>query len=367
MARRDLYFLDKVKENQAKDLNMIVTSMAFAREKHDDNAITKDRMRYVIPFFERYWKFWRTMDRSRPEWEASSREFLRAVRDLARYMGFDSNFRGRADWGKCALEVAEALGDREAVIELCTSTISWPLLQLGELDEAGHFAKLGYDAAIADGAHSQAALAARTLSGVARDLCAAGQGFDEKARRDATSYATLAYRAARACANEDLRYSAIFDLSNAAMLGAHWLRAERGYRILVRRFEAALARSGHERGEAPALQERLASRYGDLAICLICQGRTHEARQYFSEGAKLQELLDSAIMRAESCFNSGALARLEGDETLARAFEQRGETEFATLGITRLPRVRQYLEIASRQIGVTVDELRAKDLLARTP
>jgi hypothetical protein len=101
------------------------------------------------------------------------RLFVQSVTAIARFLGYRNALDDRVKWGKAALGVAELLKDDLTIAELCASTISWPLLQLGRNEEAKGYCVRGLEAARkfehSTAAHRWAGNAARTLSGIARD------------------------------------------------------------------------------------------------------------------------------------------------------------------------------------------------------
>jgi hypothetical protein len=261
----------------------------------DNNEILEAEIPTIIQSMEDAYSDWKRQTHRSNEWPDRDREFLAAVTNLARYLGYRANFRDRVEWGMRALDVAERLDDKAAEVELCASIISWPLLQMGDLARAETYSQKGYDLAVDVGKWREAALAARTLSGIYRDRSTEQPGSNAEIVGLAQKWAGRAYLCARRAGDRDLRLSAIFDHANAAMLSAaSWRRAERGYRVVVADFER----------RSPRDVERLASRLGDLGHALICQGKDDEAEVYYRRSEDVLQSFESPIIRAELTFNS---------------------------------------------------------------
>jgi tetratricopeptide (TPR) repeat protein len=322
------------KAKEVKTASLYLAKCVVAKDDNETLDADSETIRRSLEYAYNNWK--RKPNRSN-EWPDRDREFLGAVMNLARYLEFRSNFRDRVTYGMQALEVAAGLNDKAAEIELCASTISWPLLQMGDLAGAEVYSQKGYDLAIGAGKWREAALAARTLSGIFRDQSTGHPKSNAANIQLAQKWAGKAFHCARRCDDRDLRLSAIVDHANAAMLKGAWRRAERGYRLMVSDLER----------RSPIDVERLAARLGDLGHVMICQGKVDEAEGYYRRSEALLRSFYSEFMKAELTFNFAAVARARGRIAEAETLAAAGRNAFQKLGIIRDARVDQYLKIAA--------------------
>jgi hypothetical protein len=135
----------------------------------DDNERLGNDLPNIQKGLEYAYQQWEKNPLGSDVWPERDQEFVNAVMKLARFLGFRADFRERVLWGKRGLKVAEAIGAEKAVVELCASTISWPLLQMGDYTAAEYYSNKGYAMAVEAQMWQEAGLAARTLSGIARD------------------------------------------------------------------------------------------------------------------------------------------------------------------------------------------------------
>jgi tetratricopeptide (TPR) repeat protein len=269
-------------------------------------------------------------------YEDEVHDLIRCIRCMAGHQGFRSEFRSRVEWGIRALALAERLDDSEHIAELCASTIAWPLLQLGEYAEARKHCSRGYAVARFRKLPRLAGLAARSLSGIARDLFIDDPEGHPDYAAEALRWAKEAYECGRESGDYDLKTSAIFDLANAAMLQGNWRRAEKGYRVVV-----AVAERRKD-------MERYGARLGDLAHSLMCQGRIKEAQSLYEKAGKIAASIDSKVMTAENTFNLAAVERELGNINEAERLTMEARKAFATLGIRRPSRIEQFLSLAKK-------------------
>lgn len=263
--------------------------------------------------------------------------FVRAVRELARFLGYRNALNDRVAWGKSALEVAELLGDNLAIAELCASTIAWSLLQLGDYPATERYCLEGIEAARRCGDSPSAArwagYAARSLSGIARD---ADDGLT--ARR----WAEQAAMYARRCGDGLLARGAQMDFGYAALLRGDFEQAEHLFADLAA-FE--------ERGEA---KDRLANRTGDTALAIMNRAlrsnddreRTQlcdQARTKVERSLRLGQEIKHAVMVGECEISLATLARIQGDEDEYRRLMSSGRHRLTELGIRRKGRAEQFV------------------------
>jgi tetratricopeptide (TPR) repeat protein len=265
------------------------------------------------------------------------REFVASVAALARFLGFRSALDERVSWGKDALKVAERLGDDLAIAELCSSTIAWPLLQLGKNDEAKSYSLRGLKAARQckdqEAAGRWAGNAARTLSGIARD---------SKDGDSALEWAEQAAAYARICGDPVLAKGAELDFGYAALLRGNFTEAEDRFRSLL---------SSEESGED---NERIGYRCIDVALAVmnrairsgveieklrLCQ----EARLLLERALGLATQINHEIMIGEAKIGLAVIARALGDEDNYSRLLADGRRRFAELGIRRGGRWEQFV------------------------
>jgi hypothetical protein len=267
------------------------------------------------------------------------RLFISSVMALARFLGFRNALDERVRWGKAALEIAEQLEDNLAIAELCASTISWPLLQLGNNEDAERYSLSGLEAAqrCKDSvvAARWAGNAARTLSGVARD------------RNDGdTAYywAGQVAKYAAICQDQLLIRGAGLDFGYAALLREDFLEAESRFR--------ALAEFEDNRKDKDI--ERIANRSGDLALAIMNQAiRAEDALDKIELCSQTRAIYERCLSLGQEINHRVVVAEAEaGLAIVARALDEDDEYErliascrrrFEELGINRESRAEQFI------------------------
>jgi tetratricopeptide (TPR) repeat protein len=252
--------------------------------------------------------------------------FIKAVNRFARYLGSKGSYRDRIVWGKKALEIAEEIGDNVAVAELCASTIAWPLLQQGKYDQAKEYCERGLNAALQSNSFRWAGEAARSLSGIARDL---------KQPEEALLWAKRAFRYARQAIPRDkfvilLKRGAVMDLGYAALLNGKYREAEKRFQALLRLYIS-------EDDD----KERIANFHGGLAIVLLNQGRVDEAEKLLNKALEIaSELQNNQVIIAETEFSLAIVA-----DVRAHRLRLHAQHIFDQLGIERPSRSQQFVDL----------------------
>jgi tetratricopeptide (TPR) repeat protein len=298
-------------------MNHMEYYLRYAHVNSHDNATLEQEYNNILLALEEAYQAWQHGILSRDV----ANSFIESVNKFARFLGYRANFQERVKWGKRTLEVAERDNHRLAIAELSASVIAWPLLQLGEWEQAKVYAQKGMDAALQCQSPRWAGEAARTLSGIARDQ----QQADE-----AKHWAKMAFVYARQSRHTLLKKGAILDLAYAAMVAHNFIRAERLFRVLVE-----LAQEDNDRERAP-------ERMGDLALAILNQHRLKEARKLFEDARPMVEVLNNDIMKGELAFSLAKIEQLLGNDSRAKELALEGRRIFELLGVKRPPRAEQF-------------------------
>lgn len=267
------------------------------------------------------------------------RLFITAVLALARFLGYRNALDDRIKWGERALPIAERLEENLAISELCGSTICWPLLQQGKLEDAERYSLRGLEAALRHddlvvGA-KWAGSAARTLSGVARD------------RKDGETAYYWAGRAAEyAIISQDelLIRGAELDFGYAALIRGDFVEAEQRFSRLA----------NFEESKADKDIERLANRTGDLALAIMNQAVRAEdgarktrlclrVRAIYERCLSLSQAIEHRVAVAEAESGLAMVALALGDEREHERLTTSCHRGFAELGIIRESRAEQFI------------------------
>ncbi|MFI1176697.1 hypothetical protein [Streptomyces melanogenes] len=263
--------------------------------------------------------------------------YIRAVGALARFLGFRNALSERVTWGKSALEVAVLIGDDLAIAELCSSTIAWPLLQLGDYPETERYCLEGLKAA---GRCGNSGVAARWAGNASRSLCGIARDADDGSK--AQHWAEKAEMYGRRCGDESLIRGAKLDFGYAAMLLGNFEEAERLFANLLEEEE----RGGDD--------ERVGNRSGDLALAIMNQAlrcddiaeRTRlcdRASANMERGLRLGIKISHSVMVGEGEMGLATLARIRGDEREYQRLIASGRRHFEKLGIRRKGRAEQFV------------------------
>jgi hypothetical protein len=267
------------------------------------------------------------------------RLFIAAVLAIARFLGFRNALDDRVKWGEDALAIAERLDDNLAIAELCASTICWPLLQQGKLEDAERYSRRGLEAALryedATIGAKWAGSAARTLSGVARDRNDGETAYYWAGR--AAEYASI-------CQDQLLIRGAELDFGYAALLREDHAEAERRFQPLV----------DFEESKADKDIERLANRSGDLALAIMNHAIRAEdsalktrlclqAREIYERCLSLGQEIEHRVVIAEAESGLAIIARVLGEEREYERLTESCHRRFAELGITRESRAEQFI------------------------
>jgi len=267
------------------------------------------------------------------------RLFMTAVMALARFLGFRNALDDRIKWGEAALAVAERLDDNLAIAELCASTICWPLLQQGKVEDAERYSRRGLEAALrCDDAMigaKWAGSAARTLSGVARDRNDGETAYYWAGR--AAEYASI-------CQDQLLIRGAELDFGYAALIREDFTEAERRFRALAE----------FEDRKADKDIERLANRTGDLALAIMNQAIRMgdsatknqlclQAREIYERCLSLGQRIEHRVAVAEAESGLAIVARALGEDREYERLTESCHRRFAELGITRESRAEQFI------------------------
>jgi hypothetical protein len=273
------------------------------------------------------------------------RRFITAVMALARFLGYRNALDDRVKWGENALVIAEQLHDDLAIAELCSSTICWPLLQLGKGEDAERYSRRGLEAALryddATIGAKWAGNAARTLSGVARDRNDGETAYYWAGR--AAEYASI-------CQDQLLIRGAELDFGYAALIREDFAEAERRFRALA----------DFEESRADKDIERLANRTGDLALAIMNQAIRMEdsalktqlclqARAIYERCLSLGQGIENRVVVAEAEGGLAIVAGVLGERGECERLTESSHRRFAELGITRESRAGQFIRFAAAE------------------
>lgn len=264
--------------------------------------------------------------------------FIDSVSQLAGFLGNRGDLQGRVAWGKKALEVAKKIGHISSVAEVCASVIAWPLLQLGDYEQAKKYCEQGMQAALQCQELKWAGRAARSLSGIARDQSQA---------IDAEYWAKQAFRFSQQSRDMDLKKGALLDLGYAALLNHEYIGAEKRFRILAKLAEENLDKEKLANRSLDLAKEILANRSFDVGLAILNQGRVDEARKLYEKGFALAEELKSKVAIGEAEFGLAKVAEASGDLERAKELNSSARHRFDLVGVTRLGRAEQFVEFRS--------------------
>ena len=297
--------------------------LRWAKDHAEDNNVLEQDRIHILLAFQRAYSEWQN---GRIPMELAA-TFVSSVNSFARFLGYRGELQERINWGKQALEVAEQTGQLSAVAELCASTIAWPLLQIGNHEEAKKYCEQGIQAARQSKEPRWMGEAARTLSGIARDQ---NRGDESK------DWAKRAFRYGREARDKRVKRGAVLDLGYAALLHQNYTAAERRFRLLLN-----LAKEDDDK-------ERMANRSVAVAIALLDQGLTEEPFHLYQSALALGEELESEVIMGEAESLLGKIEQVRGDASHAKELALSATRRFERVGIRRQSRAEQFVVLGSR-------------------
>jgi len=247
--------------------------------------------------------------------------FVNSVNTFARFLGFSGRLKSRVELGKRGLEIADKINYKEAIAELCCSTIPWALLQQGNYGEAKTFCLKGLDIALATDAIKLAGEATRSLCGIARD----NMNYAES-----KEWAEKALEYGSRCNNQGLIRGAKMDLAYTGFIKHDYISAEKILRDLL---DIYIAEKD---------LEKIANFNAGLGIAILNQKRIKEAKKLFDKAFNLGKLLDSQIIMGEAEFGLAKAAEMEHKVNLSEKLKRQAINKFRLADIKRLGRAYQF-------------------------
>jgi hypothetical protein len=319
-------------EQRAAKLRCAAYYQEFLVENGGNNAQLAAQGQNVLAAIE--WVYEATL--AFPDERRIGATLVSLVNTYARYLGATANLEVRVLWGERAAKSASTLSDPEIVARLYSSTLAWPLLQLGRHEEARRYANLGLAAArncnnlhVADKwiAHS-----ARMLAGAARD---------EKLADESHLWAIEAASRSAACGDAGLARGAVMDLGYADLLRRSYAEAEARFRELL------------EYEEEHQDNERIANRSFDVALAVVNRakqvteevernGLCQQANLLYKRGLAIGQALDHSIVISEGEAGLAMVNRLLGEDDQYQILIQSSRQRLDELGVRRPPRAEQF-------------------------